>query len=106
MKKILAVLLFSTFAALSIHASAANAGTKAAPAGTAKAAAPEKKEKLDINTATEEQLKELPGVGEARAKAIIRGRPYKSKDELAKKGILPKGVYDKIKEGIIAKQAK
>ena len=59
---------------------------------------------LDINSASAEELDALPGVGEARVKAIIAGRPYKGKDELVQKKILPKGVYDKIKDKIIAKQ--
>lgn len=61
-------------------------------------------EKLDINTATEAQLKVLPGVGDARAKAIVKGRPYKGKDDLVKKKILTQAIYDKIKEQIVAKQ--
>jgi len=59
---------------------------------------------LDINSASPEELDALPGVGEVRVKAIIAGRPYKGKDELVQKKILPKGVYDKIKDKIIAKQ--
>jgi competence protein ComEA len=61
-------------------------------------------DKLDINTATEQQLIDLPGVGEARAKAIIKGRPYRQKDELVERKILPQSVYDDIKAQIIAKQ--
>jgi DNA uptake protein ComE-like DNA-binding protein len=59
---------------------------------------------LDINSATKEQLDALPGVGEARSEAIIKGRPYKGKDELYQKKIIPKSLYDKIKDKIIAKQ--
>lgn len=59
---------------------------------------------LDINSASAEELDALPGIGAARAAAIIAGRPYKGKDELVQKNILPKSVYDKIKDRIIAKQ--
>ena len=66
--------------------------------------ADEKKEKMDINSASEAELATLPGIGEVRAKAIVKGRPYKGKDDLVQKKILTKGVYDKIKDDIIAKQ--
>lgn len=59
---------------------------------------------LDINTATKEQLQALKGVGVVRAEAIIKGRPYKGKDELAQKKILPQNVYDDVKGKIIARQ--
>jgi len=59
---------------------------------------------IDINTASEKDLDALPGIGEARAKAIIKGRPYKGKDDLVKKKIIPQSVYDGIKDKIIAKQ--
>ena len=72
----------------------------------AQAAAGKKAEKLDINTATEDQLKELPGVGDAYAKKIVAGRPYKAKDELWEKKIIPKATYAKIKDQIIAHQVK
>ena len=59
---------------------------------------------LDINTATKPQLTALKGVGDKRADDIIKGRPYKGKDDLVQKKILPQGVYDGIKDKIIAKQ--
>jgi competence protein ComEA len=59
---------------------------------------------LDIHSASKEQLDALPGVGTARADAIIKGRPYKGKDDLVQKGIIPQSVYDGIKDKIIARQ--
>ena len=46
----------------------------------------------------------LEGIGEARAAAIVKGRPYKGKDDLVAKNVIPQGVYDKISDKIIAKQ--
>jgi competence protein ComEA len=79
------------------------AGGKAPTTKSEKPAAT-KKEPLDINTAPEDELKALPGVGDAYAKKIVDGRPYKRKDELVQKKILPKTIYDKIQSQIIARQ--
>ena len=51
-------------------------------------------------------MSELPGIGEVRSKAIVKGRPYKGKDELVERKILTQSVYNKIKDQVIAKQAK
>jgi competence protein ComEA len=59
---------------------------------------------MDINSASEKELASLKGIGEARSKAIVKGRPYKGKDELVQKKIIPQSVYDEIKDQIIAKQ--
>ena len=78
----------------------------AAPAAPAKAAAAPaaKSAEIDINSASAAELSTLPGIAEARSAAIIKGRPYKRKDELVQKKILPQAVYDGIKDKIIAKQ--
>ncbi|MFN8610175.1 MAG: helix-hairpin-helix domain-containing protein [Vulcanimicrobiota bacterium] len=72
----------------------------------AKPSVTEKIAVVDINTANEATLRTVPGIGEVYSKKIIAGRPYKSKDELWRKNILPKGIYEKVKEYLIAKQAK
>ena len=66
----------------------------------------EKKKPIDINTASEDELKSIKGIGDAYAKKIVDGRPYKRKDELVKKKIVPEKTYDEIKDQIIAKQTK
>ena len=74
--------------------------SKMAPAPKAEA----KAELLDINSATSDQLDALPGIGKAYSATIIAGRPYKGKDELVQKKIIPEKVYADIKDQIIAKQ--
>ena len=68
------------------------------------AAAQPKSAQIDINRASAEELMSLKGIGEARAKAVIKGRPYSRKDELVHRKIVPQSVYDGIKDQIIAKQ--
>ena len=86
-------------------APAASQAQKSAPV-TSAAASPSRNSLLDINTATPDQLKQLPGIGDAYSKRIIDGRPYAAKTQLVSRGILPKATYDGISGQIIAKHAK
>ena len=86
-----------------------NVPDKTTPAGAASAAnlAPgtvgKKAALIDINRAVEKDLAALKGIGEVRAKAIVKARPYKGKSELVDKKIIPAYIYNDIKEQIIAK---
>jgi DNA uptake protein ComE-like DNA-binding protein len=105
----LALVFTLTLGTVAFAADAKAPAKPAAPAAEKKAEpakAAAKAELIDINTATEVQLRAIAGVGEVYAKKIIAGRPYAKKDQLKSKKIVPADLYEKIKEQIIAKQPK
>ena len=89
----LVALLIAVLFALGVAASPVSAQKDAPKAGAA-TAKEMPKEKVDINSASAEELQKLPGIGDALSKKIVENRPYKRKDELVQKKIIPGPTYD------------
>ena len=73
---------------------AVRAQTRPAPAAPAQ---------IDINSASRDDLMTLDGIGEVKADAIIRARPYKAKTELVERRLIPEALYDKIADKVWAR---
>jgi DNA uptake protein ComE-like DNA-binding protein len=101
---LLLVALPATLSAQAKAKSKSGAATTSTTKSSDQAAAAKSGEKLDINTATKDQLQQLPGIGDALSQKIIDNRPYRAKNELVSKKVIPEATYDKIKDQIIAHQ--
>jgi competence protein ComEA len=100
MKLLMYLMILLTAAALcGVPADQKKSSTKSPPAAA-------KVQLVDINSASEKELKELPGIGDAYAGKIIQNRPYRAKNQLVQKKIIPEATYEKIKDLIIARQSK
>ncbi len=62
-------------------------------------------EVLNLNQASLAQLAALPGLGQDHAKKIIKGRPFRLKTDLVRRGIVSKATYDRIKTRLVAKKS-
>lgn len=103
MKKAFLSLAALAFAA--VVASPALAASQAASSATHQKSTAAKMEMVDLNSATEAQLAALPGVGDAYAKKIVEGRPYKAKHDLVSRNIVPESAYHKFQAKVVAKHS-
>ena len=103
-----ALLTLAACSLLSILPAVATAQAKhpSKPATAAASAGKAATSLVDINSATADQLKALPGIGDAYAQKIVAGRPYANKTQLKTKGIIPAATYNKIAGMIVATQSK
>ncbi|HEX3741902.1 MAG TPA: helix-hairpin-helix domain-containing protein [Terriglobales bacterium] len=96
-----AVLILSLVFGIAVTA-AAQSSTDSSMSAKASKAVAAMRDKLDINSATKDQLDALPGIGSAYADKIIAGRPYRTKRDLVTRKIIPQSLYEKVKDQIIA----
>ena len=106
MKRKLAFSVLGLLITISLAAGSALAQGKdtAKKANTPAASTQKKAELIDINSASKQELMTLPGIGDAYSQKIIDNRPYKGKNDLVQKNIIPQATYDKISGQIVAKQ--
>ncbi|TAJ81537.1 helix-hairpin-helix domain-containing protein [Reyranella sp.] len=84
--------------AFSVTGAFAQGAGRPAPAPTAPASS-----LIDLNSASRDDLMTLDGIGEVRADAIIRARPFKAKTELVERRLIPESLYEKISDKVMAR---
>ena len=104
---LIALLMFAAPSLISAQAKGKGSSSSAQTSAASKQSEKAKPAgKLDINAATKEELDALPGIGEAYSQKIIDNRPYRAKNELLTKKVVPRSTYEKIKNEIVAHKAK
>jgi competence protein ComEA len=89
-------------APLPVHPAASAPDPAASASAKHKSGVVPSSQQIDINHATRERLKTLPGIGDAEAARIVAGRPYFSKADLVTKQVLSEGSYAAIKYRVFA----
>ncbi|MCU1311961.1 MAG: hypothetical protein JWO20_3086 [Candidatus Angelobacter sp.] len=105
---VMSAILFSslTFAQTATETKKSTSSDKTAKAATDDNTKDKSEAKVDLNSASKEDLKALPGIGDAYADKIIAGRPYANKRQLVSRNIVPESAYKKFSDKVIAKQDK
>jgi competence protein ComEA len=104
LNRYLLTLVLSALLASPVFAQTTSPSTSATRPSASAPSTTQKQALVDINSASAQELDKLPGIGQARSQAIIANRPYKGKDELVQRKIVPQNIYDQIKDKIVARQ--